>query len=596
MKHYTTDGTPTWKPIVTPNKPLADRRPIVCLTGTEILTSDGEYFLRQNDGEPRQELAPLLEADPTVFVSDRAMPILGELNELYSDNPRFQFHLLSIPHYAFNPEWEKLGRSAHHDKYVVGRIGLYAHKRDKGKPGRWHLLLDFLEFNNGLPEDLIEGTGSRVYKMMEWARIYYQKVIREFEIPWRVTKGGVSSRILRSPHIYPRPRRKVPYATNESCRPAMRGNHYDHSRIDPKKRYENVLEVDQENAHHNAAAGIAFPYSDSLLAGYSFRHPERPAADGLSHTARHFEEVLTGKPGALLVELSVPLFPPEWFAPSYLTSEPVIIFTNEVPYLRAIGVEPRRIFATWTGEREDDGEGINAYAHWCLDILASCTERERKTIKPTLLTTYGILGSKPKALTRYFRRSDTHTETTMIPIGGRKPLRAIVAEPFDTQPFTAHVIQRGMIEAETMFRSISLANELTANGHTVLTVQADALFIRETGSIPIMLPFPWRVKSDYKYVEFPRTGAVVGMKGDGKPVSKIPGGLRKEIAHEQNSPIRVAARAPIRNARGSTEWKNQHWICHSHTPPLKIPPNYAACPECKGLTASEAERRLIRSD
>ena len=516
-----------WKPIIQPIEPVSDKRPIVTLTPQAILTSEGE-ILRTEHG-PRKELATLFKkSPPTIFVADRAIIALGELVELFSDDKTFQYHLYSLPRYAFNPEWEKKGIRAVTEEYVVNRIGFLAHSNEN--KARWHLLLDFFNLAGGSPETIIEGDKPRIYKMMQWANVFHRHIIQQFNIRWHTSNGGTAGALLRSPRFYPRPRRKVPRETNERLRPELRGNHFDY-RADPNVQYENVLEVDQRAAHHDAAASLTFPHADSLFAHYFYRSSHR----GISHTSRHFERIISDKPGILLVELSTPHISPKLFAPRYVgTAKPVYVYTNEIPYLRELGIEPIQVFATWTGEPEPEGEGIRAYADYCLMLERSLHPSDYKVIKRTLLTLYGVLGAREKELKRYFHQSRTHTDTAEIRTG-HKVISSVVAPVSNIRPFTANVLQRGMIEAETMFRSLSLANEMVKEGHEVLAIYADALYMRIDGTIPL-LPKPWRVKSELKYAQFPRTTVVIAKDTAGNNCGKFPGHTRKAIFDEGVSP------------------------------------------------------------
>lgn len=521
-----------YTPLIKPADDFAETRPLIAITQHAILTETGDLYSR-SDTQPRPELRRLFMDSPAaLFVCDRALAVLGELNELFADSPRFQYEILALPKYAFNPEWTERGIKCFHENLVVNRVGFYAD--GYGDPGKWHLLLDCVDMSGGLPENMILAN-TRLDALMKWGQVM-RRLVRDLNIKMRPTNGGLASQVLRSKRFYPRARRRIPTQTNENCRPGLRGNHYDF-RADPAVTYTDVLEIDQQNAHHAAAASLVFPAADSLYARMSYRFSYRPAGRGLGHLERSFEHVLAGQHGQLLVELYIPGHAGRAFRPHYLhdyNGQPIRIYTNEIPYLRALGIEPRTILASWTGSAEPADEGVRAYADFCLALANEWSATDYRIVKRALLTLYGILGAQPKEVKRYHARADKAREQVELR-AGHYTLNALASAPKECDPFTANLIQRGMIEAETTWRSLELANELTVAGHDVLAVYADALYIREVGGLP-MLPPPWRIKNEMAHVRFPRVGVVIGQSRDGAPIQKVPGGIRREIHNEGASP------------------------------------------------------------
>lgn len=517
--------------IVKPKPQHDETRPLIAVTSHAILTEantlteSAQFFKREHDGA-RPELAQLFYENPSsIWVCDRALPVLGELDQLLADDERFQFEIFSMPKEAFNPEWTERGYKAIHESYVVNRVGVRATSGKNGKTGLWHLLLDCIDLSGGLPEQTIRAA-SRVEALMEWGRII-RKLVRDFEIKATPTNGSMAGQILRSPRFYPRPRGKVPRQTNENCRPGLRGNHYDWTQLDPHTTYENVLEIDQRNAHHFSASHLIFPSSDTLYAALSFRRPRKPAATGLLHTAPQFEKWIS-KSGMYLMQLHFPKLKVP-FRPSFLRENKYgqyLVCSNEISHLRTIGIEPYKLIASWTGEPEPEGEGIGAYARYCLRLSDTLPPDEFKAMKRTLLTLYGMLGASPKSVTRYYRQSAQEREPVEIKAGHRM-LPALMGEPNTSNPFTANLIQRAMIESETAWRSLNFANELATQGARVLAIYADALYVQTDA--PPLLRTPWRIKNEMLTAQFPRTAVVFGRVRGGGVISKVPGGLRREV-------------------------------------------------------------------
>ena len=215
----------------------------------------------------------------------------------------------------------------------------------------------------------------------------------------------------------------------------------------------------------------------------------------------------------------------------------MFIFTNEIPYLRALGVEVRSIIAAWTGDAEPEGEGVSAYAEYCAELEGRVSVREWRTMKRTLLTLYGVLGARVRTTRRHYAQS-SHDLASLDVRAGHRILRTVAAEPGEREPFTANVVQRGMIEAETAWRSIALANQMVAGGHRVLVIYADALYI-QSDDLPLLAK-PWRVKQEFRTVQFPRTAVVIGRTAKGSAVQKIPGGLRRELESRARRPWNIS--------------------------------------------------------
>ncbi len=522
---------PEWEPIVSPQPRYDETRPVIAITAHAILTEAGDLW--RDEPTPRESLRRIFkDSPPSLVACDRALPVLAELAELFADDPRFQFEIFSMPKEAYNPEWQALGVRAVTETLVVNRVGLRVANR--GQKGLWHLLLDCVDMTGGIPEALIQAS-TRVDALMKWGCLM-RKLVREFDLRVRPTNGGIASQLLRSRRFYPDARRRVPRQTNASCRPGLRGNHYDYSQLDPATTYVNVLEIDQRNAHHFAAATVELPHSDSLYARGSFQHPEKPVrGTGWLHGSRGFEREIS-RCGMFLVELHKPR-PKVRFAPSFLMRDerPVLICSNEIPHLEAIGWSVYRLIASWTGDPEPPDRGISAYAEYCLALSEATPPAEWAVMKRTLLTLYGMLGATEKQITRYYRQSRSDLEPTEIKVGAHS-LSALASKPRATQPFTANVVQRAMIEAETAWCSINLANSID-NG--VLAIYADAIYVQTDA--PPLLAAPWRIKNEMATATFPKPAVVIGTTKSGKPIRKIPGGLRREIETAE-------ARAPWRNA------------------------------------------------
>src|SRR5947209_4466004 len=67
----------------------------------------------------------------------------------------------------------------------------------------------------------------------------------------------------------------------------------------------------------------------------------------------------------------------------------------------------------------------------------------------------------------------------------------------------ANVIHRGMIEAAVRREALWFARFLTeVDGHDILAIYADALFVRDSGRPLRLLPPPWRLSGTLKHLRF----------------------------------------------------------------------------------------------
>jgi hypothetical protein len=260
------------------------------------------------------------------------------------------------------------------------------------------------------------------------------------------------------------------------------------------------------SAHHNAAAEIAFPNANGLLARGNFRTTDATdatvpeGAPWIAATAPVFPQAMKGY-GLFLLRIAVPKIPESRFPPPWAERPGrrlAWIYSNEFPMMRELGVAVEGIEAAWTAFATDPG--LNRYATFALSEIATMTEERKRWAKPTLLSTYGILAAKPRVPEFAYLRAE-HGVPRQYPAGhGTLPALAHVGQR-ETEVVTANVIHRGMIEAETRLRCLDLARLLTGHGCTVLAIYADAVFVRSSDQLPL-LPPPWAIKHDCTRLTF----------------------------------------------------------------------------------------------
>lgn len=328
--------------------------------------------------------------------------------------------------------------------------------------------------------------------------------------------GAVASQFLRDPRFYPECRRKVPRATNAKAREALPGNHYQLFQDTSSERFTGIY-LDQISSHHTIASQIPLPYPDTLFARgwYADYENMRPWLMG---SLPKTQEFLDNHHGLLFCRIFVgkdsPYLIPKARGVGW---KDLFLFTNECRYLLEIpGVQLAGICASWTSLDRDSG--IRRFANWSLSQVKNAPPEIRPWLKPTLLATYGMLAAVPRKMEFGMRSEEPDYWFTIPgPISNRFGVKKVTART-SWEPSYVNVIQRGMIEAETRVRSLSLARQLDLEGFRILCIYADGIIIEGT-EVPT-LPPEWTVESCLTNLEFLTTNRFISDQ-----VSKLPGTL-----------------------------------------------------------------------
>jgi hypothetical protein len=189
-------------------------------------------------------------------------------------------------------------------------------------------------------------------------------------------------------------------------------------------------------------------------------------------------------------------------------------YSNELPYLAALKVRIRHIIACWVSPDKDTG--LNKYAEWAVEQVQKASESSKPWLKPTLLSTYGVLASKPKHLEFGYKHAKGG-EPKKYPCGSGFIDVEAKRTKKAREPLMANVIHRGMIEAQTRLRSLEFAKELTAHVYTILAIYADSIFVESTKPLPLIEP-PWRVQEYLTSLRFQSSTHFTSQE-----ISKTPG-------------------------------------------------------------------------
>lgn len=469
---------------VKPRKPREVYKPIIAIADDEILMEDGEVF-------SYDDLPFLIRTQPSsILVAHNFGPIVQFLDREFSDDPLWQFRATPVERAAWAPNRK---RKATMRDCTIGYLGFKGPNKKKGK---YHYPLSpktfVLRTAQELRRDIPESNANTV-KLMEWA-----KEVREFLTKHKLnlspTSGGIAAQLLRDSKFYPEDRRKVPRHTNAAARSQLPGNFYQLYAAKEGKGYHKAAYLDQISAHHMAAKRLTFPNANTLFQhGYystlkdsSYAKAGTPRFDriigeyGLFYLA--FEAPRFSDTDFPLPNIELKINPHTRYGTGYF-------YSNELPYLAELKVRIRHIIACWTSPDADIG--LNLYSEWALKEIEDAPANSKPWLKPTLLSTYGVLASKPKIQEFGYKHAEGGAKTR-YPCGSGFLDVEVKASEKMREPLMSNVIHRGMIEAETRLTSIRLARELAKQGHTILAIYADSVFVAST-ELPL-LPPGWRIQ------------------------------------------------------------------------------------------------------
>lgn len=507
--------------IVRPRKP-ADGFPrlVVAHVRDEIVYKEAENVTVSLD----EWIQGLQEEPPSLVACQFSGKLLQRCHRVWGTHRRWQFKVAPIE----EPVLGRDGKKNTSIRTVVGFFGFAG--KVKGiahRANQYYYPLDPLQFGRTSLTDLALTqpdceTGEVAGREQELATLYrWANEIRnfclEFGLKPSTTRGGVAKQLLRDPRFYPAARRKVPRRTNDRGRDQLPGNHYE--LLASRERLYSAIYLDQVSSHHTIASSIPLPNSNSLNARGHF-HSLMDAPWALPGSRRW--ETVTREHGLLYVKLRVnsggplDLLPPWAYRPSrspdvltklspakaraHKNGEKLCyLWTNELRLLTRFRAEIVYIIAAWTTGEVDTG--IQRFSSWSLEYLKTQPPHIRAWLKPTLLTAYGMLATRPRKPLAGWWQSDKGSKA-FLPIGdGLLPVM-IQEGKKEVEPTTNHVIQRGMIEAETRARSLELALDLQADGYKILCIYADAVLVEPDHRALPLLPAEWQPKAGLTFLRF----------------------------------------------------------------------------------------------
>lgn len=477
------DRRPLINKPVKPRKPRALDKPVIAITEEKVLLETGEVY-------PFSELPLVIRSQPSsILVAQHFGAIVRYLNQEFADNPLWQFRASPVERAAWAPERK---RKAVMRDCTISYLGFRGENKQKG---HFHYPLSPQTFVLKTISELrrnIPGEDATISKLMEWGKDV-RSFLQKHKLNLSPSSGGIAAQLLKDEKFYPLPRRKVPRHTNAKVRDHLPGNYYQLYEAKEGFGRHRAAYLDQDSAHHYAASRVAFPSADTLKrrGRYATLSDNSFAKAG---TAK-FDEFISHY-GLFYLAIETPRFFPADFPLPECTSGTSqygyrrgYFYSNEIPYLKEIGVRIRHIIACWTSPDRD--YGLNKYSEWAIGEIKSSDPVSKPWLKPTLLSTYGVLAARPKILEFGYKQAEGG-EPKRYPCGnGFLDVQAKASKKM-REPLMANVLHRGMIEAETRLVSLRLARELAKKGYKILAIYADSVFV-EADDLPF-LPPPWRIQ------------------------------------------------------------------------------------------------------
>lgn len=316
---------------------------------------------------------------------------------------------------------------------------------------------------------------------------------------------------------------------NERLRPALPGNHYRYF-ANPKLCYPEVIEVDQSSAHHHSALDLAFPLKHSLRV---YAHNDFPEDHALIRPGTQKWDAVTSRPGLHLMKLHARFhgYLRQFYIPPFDDGGTHVawVYSNELDYmLNECEITPEYIIASFVSEERDVQP--NFYARYALNQIAIASPVIKAWLKPTLLSTYGMLGARPFEPTQVQLQGngDEHD----FHVGRNRYMKMRYSKSPIGYARYANIMHRGLIEAETRKRTLQMARYLHELDYKVLAIYADGVYVAgNRKDLPLLdaVAGNWRIK-ELTHAYFPKSGQVICDQYEKLP--GMIGKVRKAYVHQ----------------------------------------------------------------
>lgn len=534
--------------IVRPRKPSTNaNRPIVVVIGDEYLTEDGEI------GQVQPTLLSNLRGMPpsTIVYAGESAKLLRMVQDTYGQFANFNFRVAPIEREIFAPN---------NPRRLVQSLTSVAWFGWREKPGRncsirnrYHLLIDPLTFGG-------EHLKPRTFE----AHLTWAKELREFCIAqgWdlKPTQGAVGRQALRDPRFYPKPRRKVPRATNDRVRDQLPGNHYQLADIPQPDKEHHAEYLDQTKCHHWHAKETPLPDADTLYGYGRFRRlagVSRTDPDRIKSFLANFKGLVYGTLRRISGKAATERYKPHYL--SKVQDGPVYFYTADLDLLASLGYEVCSLTAAWGGYDRD--HGIARYATWAVHELGDKPPLWKKRL---LLTPYGALATAARQHSVAYHQSKGGEQRILRSRSGIElPVKYHQAHRV-AEPSTNNVLHRALIEASNRTETLMYANYLESIGHKVLCIYVDAVIVETDEDLPLPIYAPWRNDQTLTRLRFLSESQWIADQTERLP--GITGAQRQRYVSRGT----VGKAAHLGTAADQWDRVNRAWVRRLESPPGKI--------------------------
>jgi len=490
---------------------------VVAIDYDKVLFESGEIMQIEALTEKLPQLSP------QIFVGRGIADFVANLHEEFINDPQWQWKVTTKERDLYLPEQLPQGTR------LISTVVIFFGWEQK----TYHLALDPIVFYGKRFATVWKIERSIIEELLAWG-ITLRDWCRGNNLGIRSTQGGISSQFLTSSRFYPEDRRKIPRSINQRARENLPGNYYRLSvPIDSSREYQGYY-LDQRAAHHYHAERIRFPNANSLYARGRF----------LDLGDIVFPTVDSQFSGLYCLRLGISEIPGiRDFSPldhSLLENTfDTFVWSSEIEWLVGLGYKIHGVIAAWGSVEEDIG--LPKYAKWAQAELVRYSNAS--WLKPILLSTYGVLGMKPRQREIVQRRTRGKGKPALV-LTGRNALYGLLVgatgKDKKLEPRITNVLHRGLIEAATRIESLGYAHYLANQGYNLLSIYADGVIIEDEGKTPLpFLPEPWRLQNTLHHLQFINKQAFISGE-----VSKLPGNLsRSDILpiakSHRNPPVKV---------------------------------------------------------
>lgn len=323
--------------------------------------------------------------------------------------------------------------------------------------------------NRKRAHELVENNHGSLQKLMQDIRSWCE----EQNLPMGKTLSGIGSALLRDERFWSYDRGRVPRATNERIRPYLPAVHNE-LYGDVHKSYDKVVSLDQRRAYHTIAQEVPTPDPTTLFARGYFQNPEKSKIWALPGKPVYNRTV--NQPGLLAVKgVSRPTRQGEVRLPAldFQGTKVIYLWSNELELARQQGFSVEGLTAAWTSR--DSDRGLPLYGKWAIDQINKSSPYRQKWIKPTLHSTYGLLGSRPRTM-QFLEHNGQGQDIVIWYFAGYK-FEFHKRELEDWLPEFANAAMLGVLQAEVRNRTLTLATLLQGQGASILHTHADGIHL-----------------------------------------------------------------------------------------------------------------------